>query len=116
MDLVRQQQVVEDEVEDDDEESSYSPPKKVLRKSSLVGGGSVMTVDGNEEFLSERNLRRALPEISQTLRNWTMHGQNLGHMVYEYKRKSNHAHKGSITDWKLFQYGVKRIGHDRKYD
>ena len=47
-----------------------------------------MTVDGNEEFLSERNLRRALPDISQTLRNWTVHGQNLGHMVDEYKRKS----------------------------
>ena len=45
-----------------------------------------MSVD--EEFLSERNLRRALPEMSQTLRNWTMHGQNLGHMVDEYKRKS----------------------------
>ena len=88
MDLVHQQQVVNDEVEDDDEESSYPPPsKKVLRKSSsLMGGGSVMTVD--EEFLSERSLRRALPEMSQTLRNWTMHGQNLGHMVDEYKRKS----------------------------
>ena len=84
MDLVHQQQVVEGE--DEDEESSYPPPKKVRKSSSLVGGGSVMTVD--EEFLSERNLRRALPEMSQTLRNWTMHGQNLGHMVDEYKRKS----------------------------
>ena len=87
MDLVHQQQVVEGEDEVEDEESLYPPPKKV-QKSSLVGGGSVMTVDGNEEFFSERNLRRALPEISQTLRNWTMHGQNLGHMVDEYKRKS----------------------------
>ena len=33
-------------------------------------------------------MRKALPEISQTLSNWTIHGQNLGHMVDEYKRKS----------------------------
>ena len=33
-------------------------------------------------------MRKALPEISQTLSNWTVHGQNLGHMVDEYKRKS----------------------------
>ena len=33
-------------------------------------------------------MRKALPEISQMLSNWTVHGQNLGHMVDEYKRKS----------------------------
>ena len=33
-------------------------------------------------------MRKALPKISQTLSNWTIHGQNLGHMVDEYKRKS----------------------------
>ena len=33
-------------------------------------------------------MRKALPEISQTLSNWTVHGQNLGHIVDEYKRKS----------------------------
>ena len=49
----------------------------------LIGGGG-----GDEEFLSERSLRKALLEISQTLSNWTVHGQNLGHMVDEYKRKS----------------------------
>ena len=32
------------------------------------------------------------------------------------EKESNHARKGSITDWKLFQYIVKRIGHDRKHD
>ena len=84
MDLaVRQQE--EDNDDDDDEESSY--PRKKKRKSLIIDGGGVAVGD-DEGFLSERSLRRALPEISQTLRNWTMHGQNLGHMVDEYKRKS----------------------------
>ena len=92
MDLVaRQQQEEDDDHEDEveDEESSYPPPpqKKAPQKSLIVGGGSV-AVGGDEEFLSERSLRKALPEITQTLSNWTIHGQNLGHMVDEYKRKS----------------------------
>ena len=73
MDLVERQQQKDD---DDDDESSY-PPKKI------IGGG-----DDELFFLSERSLRKALPEMSQTLSNWTVHGQNLGHMVDEYKRKS----------------------------
>ena len=86
MDLVRQQKYNnEDEVveDDDDDESSYPSPQKKTRK--IIGGAMPA---GDEEFLSERSLRKALPEISQTLRNWTVHGQNLGHMADEYKRKS----------------------------
>ena len=86
MDLVCQQQQEDNDEEDEDEESSYPPSQKKARKSVIVDGGT--TTSGDEEFLSERSLRRALPEISQTLRNWTVHSQNLGHMVDEYKRKS----------------------------
>ena len=82
MDLAAHQQ--EEEEEDDNEESSY-PPRKKKAKSLIIGGA---VGGGDEEFLSERSLRKALPEISQTLSNWTVHGQNLGHMVDEYKRKS----------------------------
>ena len=82
MDLVAHQQ--QEEGEDDDEESSY--PRKAPRKLPIIGDGG--GGGDNEEFLSERSLRKALPEISQTLSNWTIHGQNLGHMVDEYKRKS----------------------------
>ena len=82
MDLAARQQ---EEEEDDDEESSYPPPRKKKAKSLIIGGGGG---GGDEEFLSEQSLRKALPEISQTLSNWTVHGQNLGHMVDEYKRKS----------------------------
>ena len=82
MDLATRQQDEEEE-EDDDEESSY-PPRKKKAKSLIIGGGG----GGDDEFLSERSLRKALPKISQTLSNWTVHRQNLGHMVDEYKRKS----------------------------
>ena len=83
MDLAARQQ---EEEEEDDEESSYPPRKK--KKVIIGGGGGGGGGGGDEEFLSERSLRKALPEISQTLSNWTVHGQNLGHMVDEYKRKS----------------------------
>ena len=84
MDLVARQQ---EEDDDDDEESLYPRKKKAPRKSLIIGGGGGGGGD-DEEFLSERSLRKALPEISQTLSTWTVHGQNLGHMVDEYKRKS----------------------------
>ena len=88
MDLAVCQQEEEEE-EDDDEESSY-PPRKKKAKLLIIGGagGGGGGGGGDEEFLSERSLRKALPEISQTLSNWTVHRQNLGHMVDEYKRKS----------------------------
>ena len=75
MDLAAQEE------DEDDEESSY--PRKKKGKSLIIGGGG-----DDEEFLSERSLRKALPKISQMLSNWTVHGQKLGHMVDEYKRKS----------------------------
>ena len=104
MDLVRQQEYNnEDEVvEDDDDESSYPSPQKKTRK--IIGGAMPA---GDEEFLSERSLRKALPEISQTLRNWTVHGQNLGHMVDEYKRKSRTMPVKS--DYKLETFSIRRL-------
>ena len=86
MELARQQEFENDDNEIDDEneeESSYPPPQKKSRK--IIGGPMPA---GDDDFLNERSLRKALLEISQTLRNWTVHGQNLGHMVDEYKRKS----------------------------
>ena len=76
----------QDDDDDDNDDSSYPPPKKA-RKSQIVGGGGGGGGD-DEEFLSEQSLRKALPEISQMLSNWTIHRKNLGHMVDEYKRKS----------------------------
>ena len=36
-------------------------------------------------MMDERELRRAFPEMSNTLSNWTLHGQNLGSMLSNYR-------------------------------
>ena len=65
--------------DDDDDDSTYPPaPKKV------IGGGATM----EDDYASERSLRKALPDIGQIMRNWTVHGQNLGDIVDSYKRQS----------------------------
>ena len=38
-------------------------------------------------FEDDRNIRRAMPEMDNTLSNWTLHGQNLGVMLKDYKRQ-----------------------------
>ena len=35
----------------------------------------------------DRIIRRAMPEMDNTLSNWTLHGQNLGKMLQNYKRQ-----------------------------
>ena len=74
--------------DEDDDESIYPPlsKKKRKEKKNLSGGGVISGCD--DEFLNERSLRKALPDITQTLSNWTVHGQNLGRMVDSYKKKS----------------------------
>ena len=78
----------DDDDEDDDDESTYPPPSKKKRKEkkNLSGGGVISGCD--DEFLNERSLRKALPDITQTLSNWTVDRQNLGRMVDSYKKKS----------------------------
>ena len=38
-------------------------------------------------FEEDRHIRRALPEMHSTLSNWTLHGQNLGKMLRNYRRQ-----------------------------
>ena len=38
-------------------------------------------------FEDNRCLRRAMPEMNNTLCNWTLHGQNLGDMLRNYKKQ-----------------------------
>ena len=40
-----------------------------------------------DSFEEDRNIHHALPEIDNTLNNWTLHGQNLGKMLRNYKRQ-----------------------------
>ena len=63
--------------DDDDNDSTYPPAKK-----KVIGGAM------EDDYASERSLRKALPDIGQIMRNWTVHGQNLGDIVDSYKRQS----------------------------
>ena len=48
----------------------------------LIGGG----IDNRHHHaIYEHELRKALPEMTKTLKNWTLHGQCLGDMVECYK-------------------------------
>ena len=53
----------------------------------MVGRGVPFCRKGRDSFQEDRNIRRALPEIDNTLSNWTLHGQNLGKMLRNYKRQ-----------------------------
>ena len=68
-----------DDCEDDDD-STYP----IQQRKKVRGGGSMV----DDDYMSEKSLRKALPNISQTLRNWTVHGQNLGDIVDSYKKQS----------------------------
>ena len=71
----------DDDDDNDDEDDSTYPPAK---KKKVIGGAMVM----EDDYASERSLRKALPNIGQIMRNWTVHGQNLGDIVDSYKRQS----------------------------
>ena len=51
--------------------------------------------------------------IEKLDRAWPKPGTH-GRRVQE--EESNHARKKATTNWKLFQYGVKRVGYHRKHD
>ena len=40
-----------------------------------------------DSFEEDRNIHRALPKMDNPLSNWTLHGQNLGKMLRNYKRQ-----------------------------
>ena len=80
---------------DDDDEDA----EEVQQKSGdLIGGGSKQPPrkcqccnnNASYKFEEERNIRRAMPEMEGMLRNWMLHGQNLGTMLKNYKRQYRH--------------------------
>ena len=82
--------VEDDEDDEDDEDNTTYPPTTGTRKRRKViggGGGAIMASEDND-YMSERSLRKALPDISQIMRNWTVHGQNLGDVVDSYVKHS----------------------------
>ena len=78
---------VDDDEDEDDEDSTYPTGTKKRRKVIGGGGGAIMASE-DTDYMSERSLRKALPDISQIMRNWTVHGQNLGDVVDSYVKHS----------------------------
>ena len=82
---------------DDDDEDAEEVQQ---RSGDLIGGGPPRkrqrrnnnnnNNDTLYKFEEERNIRRAMPEMEGTLGNWTLHGQNLGTMLKNYKRQYRH--------------------------
>ena len=77
---------VDDDEDEDDEDSTYPTGTKKRRK--VIGGGGAIMASEDNDYMSERSLRKALPDISQIMRNWTVHGQNLGDVVDSYVKHS----------------------------
>ena len=78
---------------DDDDEVNDDDGKDAEEQSDLIGGGGPQRKrrnDASYKFEEERNIRRAMPEMEGTLGNWTLHGQNLGTMLKNYKRQYRH--------------------------
>ena len=72
--------------EDDDDDDSSTYPRTTETRRKVIGGAMMASEDN--DYASERSLRKALPDISQIMRNWTVHGQNLGDVVDSYVRHS----------------------------
>ena len=78
---------------DDDDEVNDDDDKDAEEQSDLIGGGGPQRKRRNNasyKFEEERNIQRAMPEMEGTLGNWTLHGQNLGTMLKNYKRQYRH--------------------------
>ena len=85
-----------DEVNDDECDDEDGLVQK-SGGNDLIGGGSKPTRKhqhnddaSSYKFEEERNIRCAMPEMEGTLGNWTLHGQNLGTMLKNYKRQYRH--------------------------
>ena len=53
----------------------------------IVGGGvKTKKKSCQSDDFDDRMLRRAIPEMNSMLSNWTLHGQNLGGMLRNYKK------------------------------
>ena len=110
--------------DDDDEDAEDGDYLVQQRSGDLIGGGSKQPPrkrqhhnnnDASYKFEEERNIRRAMPEKEGTLGNWTLHGQNLGTMLKNYKRQCRHLPPNHRTR-SILQYHLDSVGHHRKHD
>ena len=84
-------EVDDDDVDNDEEERLMGRGGSLGSSSSSSG----MTThqrwrSSNDAMFGERELRRALAEMNNTLSNWTLHGQNLGNMLRNYRQQYRH--------------------------
>ena len=85
--------LLDDEVNDDNNNDDNDEDAE--EQSDLIGGGGPQRKrqchnDASYKFEEERNIQRAMPEMEGTLGNWTLHRQNLGTMLKNYKRQYRH--------------------------
>ena len=83
---------------DGDEDQYVSPSLLTMKKRRTRSSGGLLLGKGvkrkrrrDEEettMMDEHELRRAFPEMSNTLSNWTLHRQNLGSMLSIYRSQS----------------------------
>ena len=80
------------EDESDDVVGKEDEPRRKRRR--LVGGGSSNNNKrSGEECMDECQLHRVLPDMANTLNNWTLHGQNLDSMLANYHMQSRRMKK-----------------------
>ena len=97
--LDRDADEVNDECGDNDNDDDEDAEDYLVQQRSgdLIGGGGSPRKhqhrnnnDASYKFKEERNIRCAMPEMEGTIGNWTLHGQNLGTMLKNYKRQYRH--------------------------
>ena len=78
------------EVNDEECNKDEEEGRLMGRGVAMVSFGRRTMWQSNDAALGERELRRALPEMNNTLSNWTLHGQNLGNMLRNYRQLYRH--------------------------
>ena len=86
------------EIEENDSSSVDEIDEEVdeeRKKSKLLGHGSSLTKTSrdNSNTVDEREHTCALPEMNNTLSYWTLHGQNLGSMLENYRAQRRNMKK-----------------------
>ena len=91
--LDRDADEVNDECGDNDDDDEDAEEVQQRSGDLIVGGPPKKRQCHNDtsyKFEEERNIRHAMPKMEGTLGNWTLHGQNLGTMLKNYKRQYRH--------------------------
>ena len=67
-----------------------------------MGRGAISKKRKEEEIPDKHDLRCALPNMENTLKNWTLHGQNLEKMVTNYRDQCRSMGKNNVLNSHIF--------------